>query len=144
MKKIRTYVINLEGSKDRKVYMEELLSKYDFLDVEFIEAVNGKALTVEELECSFDQNEAFKIYGRVLRAGEVGCTLSHLKCAKALLDSEESVAIVLEDDLVLQEQDPGSVLNATRELLASSGPAIVLFSGDYWFLRKRKLEGKYK
>lgn len=144
MKKIRTFVINLKGSTDRKKYMEDLLSQFDILDVEFIEAVNGKAMTMEELEKSFDQNEAFRIYGRVLRAGEVGCALSHLKCARALLDSEESVAIVLEDDLVLQELDLDPVLIAARDLLASSGPAIVLFSGDYWFLGKRQFEGYYK
>ena len=144
MKKIHTYVINLKGSVDRKKYMEELLSRYNILDVEFIEAVNGKAMTVEELECSFNQNEAFKRYGRVLRGGEVGCALSHRKCAQSLLDSEESIAIILEDDLVLQDNDPDAILNATGDLLTSSGPAIVLFSGDYWFLGKRRFEGKYE
>ncbi|MBQ7072686.1 MAG: glycosyltransferase family 25 protein [Bacteroidales bacterium] len=144
MERIRTYVINLNESADRREYMKELLSGYGILDVVFIEAVNGKSMTMEELERSFDQNEAFKIYGRVLRGGEVGCALSHLKCAQALLDSKEDVAIVVEDDLVLQEQDLDSVLEASRDLLAASGPAIVLFSGDYWFWGKRKFVGKYK
>ena len=70
MEKIRTYVINLNESADRREYMKELLSGYGILDVVFIEAVNGKSMTMEELERSFDQNEAFKIYGRVLRGGE--------------------------------------------------------------------------
>ena len=144
MKKIRTYVINLKESADRRKYMSELLSPVDILDVAFIDAVNGKQMTVGELEKSFDQNGAFRIYGRILRAGEVGCALSHLKCAQALIDSDQDVAIIMEDDLVLQDQDPASVLDASRNLLRTDRPAIVLFSGDYWFTGRKPFSGKYR
>lgn len=144
MRRIRTYVINLKEAKERKTYMSELLSSKDLLDVVFIDAVNGKSLTVADLERSVDQNIAFRRYGRVLLGGEVGCTLSHMKCAQALLESDEQVAIVFEDDLVLQEREIDMLLYAIREEISTIGPTIVLFSGDYWFSRRRKFYEKYQ
>jgi glycosyl transferase family 25 len=144
MKKILTFIINLKESAERREYMKNVLSGFDFLDIEFIEAVNGNALTVKELESVFNQNRAFVQYGRVLRGGEVGCSLSHLKCAQALLDSGEDVALVLEDDLVIQDNEIAVLLEKINDYLSSSGPAIILFSGDYWFWGKKPFEGKYQ
>lgn len=40
---MNTYIINLKESTERKRYMESLLKPYeDFLNIRFIEAVNGK------------------------------------------------------------------------------------------------------
>lgn len=144
MKKIHTYVINLKESTDRREYMLNLLSAFDCLEVDFIDAVNGNAMTVKQLEASFDQNKAFRQYGRILRGGEVGCSLSHLKCAQALITSEEDVALVLEDDLVIQDYAIAGLLEKVAELLSSSGPSIVLLSGDYWFGRKKPFSNSYK
>ena len=124
--------------------MSELLSSNDLFDVVFIDAVNGKSLTVADLEHFVDQNIAFRRYGRVLLGGEVGCTLSHMKCAQALLESDESVAIVFEDDLVLQDREIENLLSSIRDTISSAGPTIVLFSGDYWFLKKKKFYEKYQ
>lgn len=144
MKKIRTFVINLKESSDRREYMSNLLSDYSIFDVTFIEAVNGKNMKQAEVESSFDQNAAFLKYGRVLRGGEIGCTLSHLKCAQALVQSEEDVAIVFEDDLVLQEKELDGLMDEVRTFLLKEGPAIVLFSGDYWFTSKTSFKDKFK
>lgn len=141
---VKAFVINLESSIDRKAYMHQILDALSYLDVEFVQAVNGKAMSEAEISECFDQAEAFRHYGRNLRPGEIGCTLSHKKCAQMLLDSSEKCALVLEDDLLLRnESDLGRVLNNVAEIIDSSKPMIVLFSGDYWFVTKKKMIDGY-
>ena len=60
--------------------MEYLLSSYDFLDVTFVEAVDGLSLSDNDLVLRFDEALAYQRYGRKLNKGEIGCTLSHYKC----------------------------------------------------------------
>ena len=76
---LKTYIINLEKSTVRKQYMQELLSPYQFLDVEFVKAIDGRLLSEEERALRFDYVRSKKVYGRTLNAGEVGCALSHRK-----------------------------------------------------------------
>ena len=53
---MKTYVINLKTSTDRKRYMENLLIPYnDFLDVHFVEAVDGRQLSDEQLSKIWNQ-----------------------------------------------------------------------------------------
>ena len=37
---MKVYIINLKRCPERKVYMNQILSQYTFLDIEFIEAVD--------------------------------------------------------------------------------------------------------
>ena len=82
---MKVYIINLKRCPERKVYMNQILSQYTFLDIEFIEAVDGSLLTKKEL--LFNQDKAFRIYGRTLSDGEIGCTLSHQLCYVTILFS---------------------------------------------------------
>ena len=69
------------------------------LDVSFIDAVRGATLSEGE-------KSIFSTSGRqywtdhILQDGAIGCSLSHFKAWQALLDSEQSCALVLEDDAV--------------------------------------------
>ena len=50
---MNTYIINLKESTERKRYMESLLKPYeDFLNIRFIEAVNGKNFSEEQIKTS--------------------------------------------------------------------------------------------
>ena len=62
-----------------------LLSAYPFLQIQFIIAVNGKALSKEERRKVFDDILCLKHYGRNINDGEVRCIMSHRKCYQALL-----------------------------------------------------------
>ena len=44
---MKTFVINLPKDTERRAYITEIVEKYPFLDVEFVKAVYGKALTKE-------------------------------------------------------------------------------------------------
>ena len=137
---IDTYVINLKTSPERKVYMEKELAPYPFLDTHFIEGVDGRSMTCAEQEKAFDQNRAFKRYGRILGCGEVGCTLSHIECCKRLMESTSPFGMIVEDDLVMRNGERlEAILHSLAGLLSENGPRIVLMTGDYWFTGKKKL-----
>lgn len=141
---MKTYVINLKVSTDRKAYMETILAHHKCLDVEFIEAVNGKEMSEEERNTVFDQKKAYEHYGRELRPGEIGCTMSHKKCARLLLDSTEPFALFLEDDLIWRAENLAEIFQPLENILNTNEPRIILLSGDYWYRKLLPLEGKYK
>ena len=77
---MKAYVINLERSPERKIYMQKLLKKFPFLDVEFVTAVDGRAMNENERIHQFDVDKFYARYSVMPRPGEIGCTLSHQKC----------------------------------------------------------------
>lgn len=131
---IKTYIINLETSVNRKEYMQALLAPYEFLDVQFIKAVDGRKLTAEQIDSQFDRERSYRRYGRELVPGEIGCCLSHRKCYESLLKSSSKYALVLEDDIAIiqdlrniNEVDIDCLLNVDK-------PRVLFLSGDYWRL----------
>ena len=142
---IPTYIINLKSCPDRKAYMEKELAPFPFLEQVFIEAVDGRIMTCAEQEKVFDQNSAYKRYGRIAGCGEVGCTLSHLECCRLLVESGAPYALFVEDDLVIREStDFEKVIEALSGFLSTDKPTIVLLIGDFWFLSKKDLYGRYR
>ncbi len=43
---MKTYVVNLTRPTDRKEYLQKLLQPYGIFDVKFVEAVDGRLLSV--------------------------------------------------------------------------------------------------
>lgn len=132
---MKAFVINLPLSVERKEYMKRVLSPYkDVLSVEFVSAVDGRSMDKDEISQFFNQEVAYGRYGRTLKNGEIGCTLSHIMCSKLLLQSEDNCALVFEDDLVLGV-DIHNVIESCSLYMASEKPIIILLSGDYWWTR---------
>lgn len=98
---MKSYVINLEKDAERREYMRRLLVSTPFADAEFVNAVDGRAMTAEQLSAAFD----YEMYGRVHMAppsaGEVGCALSHRSCWERVASVGEP-AFVMEDDIELE------------------------------------------
>ena len=142
---MKTYVINLKTSENRRIYMENLLSPYkDILDVCFVEAVDGRILTDKQLSSIWNLKGSYKTYGRFLRKGEIGCALSHKKCYREMLKSREDVALILEDDVVFQCDNVNEIILSTTDFLLHTEQAtIVLLSGSYWFTEKVNIDNEY-
>jgi len=88
---IPLYYINLKRNPERNATMIEQLQKYNVPDYTRIEAVNG-------------QDDPTMPYTNVFSnktAGEIGCTLSHLRCAKTAYDANLPYVMVIEDDASL-------------------------------------------
>lgn len=133
---MKTYIINLEESKDRKLYMSSQLEALPFLDAEFVVAVDGRMMNAEEQNARFDCSAFQKRYFKKVRPGEIGCTLSHQKCYKMLVKSDENCALILEDDISINE-DIQDIIKELNILLNTEQPQIVLLSGWYWFFRSK-------
>jgi len=136
--KITTYIINLPSSTVRRKYMADLLSPYQFLGINFLNAINGRLLSEEKRAQLYDENLCLSHYGRRLNPGEIGCVCSHRKTYDCLLKSDDEYALVLEDDIhLMRSLGELQSLNFDK-YLNTKKPRILLLSGDYWYYRRRE------
>ena len=135
---MRTYIITLALATDRREYLKEVLKNATSMEIKWIDGVDGRCLTDDEIKELFDENKFSKKYLRTIRRGELGCVLSHQKCYKDLLDSEDEISIVFEDDIVLKSSAE-EILRTIKQIMPLDKPVVLLLSGWYWYSHKRLL-----
>lgn len=141
MKPFNIYIVNLDRDKERRQYMDKLLSKYEFPPYTFIQAVYGKQLSQAYIDSVYDEDTAYKRYGRKLNRGEIGCALSHYECYKKILEQDD-FALILEDDIsIIRNID---IIYSLDMFLKTKTPIVLFLSGDYWFYRRRNINENYK
>lgn len=140
---MKTYIINLEQSVDRKEYMLRQLEKFPFLSSEIVLAVDGRAMSEEERDKMFDVARFQRRYLRLCRPGEIGCTLSHQKCYRKLAESDDKCALILEDDIIVNKEI-GGVIKKLEGIMNTEEPRIVLLSGWYWYWKSHEFLGNLK
>lgn len=89
--KMKTYFINLKRDKER-------WEKVKHMGFERFEAINGKELNKDKLIAS-------KIVSKKnrLKAGQLGCALSHIEVLKKIQRQREPYGLILEDDVIIPE-----------------------------------------
>ncbi|MBD5220006.1 MAG: glycosyltransferase family 25 protein [Bacteroidales bacterium] len=130
---MKSFTINLRRSLKRREYVIKELSKTPFINNKFIEGVDGSLLSHEELN-EFNQERAYKRYGRSLKLGEIGCTLSHRKCYQSLLDDNNDAVIIFEDDIFIRNANRSVWDYLYSYLETVKHPTIILLSGGFWYL----------
>ena len=91
-------VINLLRRTDRRDSSVENFKRANITNYEFIEAIDGKALTPNyELMSLFKENNFRN------RRGVIGCALTHYNLWKKLLESDFEYFIIMEDDFTIVE-----------------------------------------
>lgn len=100
--KIKIYCINLKRAVERRAQAEKEFQRIG-IRYEFIEAVDGKDLTDDEIARTGYNEEAAKrlrnIYKiRGLSRLEIACSLSHLKVYNKIVRDNAEVALIAEDD----------------------------------------------
>jgi glycosyl transferase family 25 len=103
-------VINLDRDTGR---LAKIAAQLDAIGLPWtrIPAVHGARLSPEERARLVDVQGYGRRHGMTPNAGEIGCYLSHLAAARALLDSPATQALVLEDDVGLTPDVP-AILDA--------------------------------
>lgn len=91
------FVISLKRRVDRLQHMQALLAARG-LQAEFVDAVDGAALTPEQ-SARYDRRRALRVYGAEMNAAEIGCHLSHLEVYRRIVARGLDTALVLEDDI---------------------------------------------
>lgn len=143
---IKTYVINLIDSVDRRKNVLAELSKYPFMNYELVEAVDGREMSQEDVDHLFDCKRFFWRMGYEVKPGEIGCTLSHRECFRKLLSSEDEVALILEDDVrFLAEENRVEELIRTISAQMTGKPYVVTLTRHrlYYSWGERPVVGEY-
>lgn len=123
---MKIFVINLDRNVKRMETVRNQLSALN-LDFERISAVSGRDLTPIEWKEKSNRFIFWCVKGYSMRAGELGCALSHLHFYKLMVERKLPFACVLEDDAT-----PRPVLSELLEYVAAnidgSKPQVVLLS----------------
>lgn len=136
--KIKTYVINLKDSVDRRVAVLAETAKYSFMDVELVEAIDGRKLKPEEMKACFNTKKFINRYFRTPRGGEIGCTLSHRVCYRKLLESDEEFALILEDDVIfIYPEDVETTLKNILDVYKEDKPYFITLAYHFYYYSKK-------
>lgn len=107
--------------------------KHPEINAQFVEAVDGKALCESgNIENFFDMTKNKKHYNCTMNPGEIGCTLSHQKCYRIMLQEALRYAVILEDDIII-ENSFNKAIPLIKKIMSFDFPAILLLSGMYWY-----------
>ena len=94
---MKVFAINLAAQPDKKEHILHECNKHQ-IPVEVTQAIYGKALTDHEIQQSVSDYPNSQ-----LTLGEIGCSLSHLHIYQHMVKENIPIALVLEDDTVLDD-----------------------------------------
>jgi glycosyl transferase family 25 len=98
---VATYVINLDRSVDRWKHMDDQATLFG-LSIERVAAIDGAQIDTNQRKNY--KHEAFvRGNGRPMLPEEYGCYLAHLKALQTFLAGNAECAVILEDDVDLQQ-----------------------------------------
>lgn len=98
-----TYVINMEEASDRLSHMTRELARIGLSFIRY-PGVAGDQLTHPHKD--FSDWSYRHLHGRRWAPREVGCYLSHIGCMQQFLRSGAKYALILEDDVVIDDDLP--------------------------------------
>jgi len=124
---MRIFVVNLGKDKGRFAFVSQQLERLG-LGFERYPAVDGRALSPDEIRRAFRPVRSFIAMKKKMSRAEIGVALSHVGCYRAMVEAQEPLALILEDDVVLDERFP-AVLERVAAFLNPHRPQIVAFSG---------------
>lgn len=99
---IQTFVIHLNRATDRKSRVESLLQIAP-TTASVIEAIDGQVLQPAEILKVYQRKIFSPIYPFALSNGEIACFLSHRKAWQTIVDQGLDAALILEDDVLIDE-----------------------------------------
>jgi glycosyl transferase family 25 len=124
---MQAFVISLAADHDRREFIRRQLDSLT-IAYEFFDAVRG-ADRMEDPDW-YDEAAARRLEGRGLRAGEVGCALSHQAVYAEIVRRGQQYALILEDDAILHPELP-KVLSAIESGASSQGDVVFLERCDH-------------
>lgn len=137
------FIISLRNSGRRNIIkyrMDSLKLPFTFFD-----AIYGKDLTPEELD-KID----YKFYperfsgNKILKLGEIGCAMSHIKLYEYMVEKSLQEIIILEDDAIVSQEFERIIKDVLYKI--PKDKEIIFFEhgkAKSWFL-KRNLVENYK
>src|SRR5262245_59818324 len=96
------YILTLRSSDQNSVQSKVKILSTGLGEVEVFYGIDGRALSAAEYYKIIVR--AYANHGQILTPSEVGCALSHLRMLEGFLNSNEQIAIIFEDDVLIREQ----------------------------------------
>jgi glycosyl transferase family 25 len=118
MNSIGYYLINLDDNEERLFSAASQLRIHS-IEFERISAFDGRCLDLGQFE-QYDRGHALSYMGRELVGGEIGCYISHMRCAEAFLKSGKEFCVVLEDDFKIDCPDFSRIIADTLNWLETT------------------------
>lgn len=113
---VGAYIINLDRSKERYASIKPHVDQLE-LPTERIEAVDGAALSQQEVNEKLDLDTYRVFLGHTPKRGTIGCSLSHIKVWQTFLKSTFKFAVIFEDDVSFE---PNKLKVVMEDLLKNS------------------------
>lgn len=129
---IPVYCINLDRSADRWKRMSDAAARFD-IDLRRIAGVDGAAIDPRRRiadEVLFNRQN-----GRPMLPGEYGCYRSHLRALETIATGDAEAAVIIEDDVELNDQLPAGAA-AIHAALPGAGVVKLLNHRARGFIRK--------
>jgi glycosyl transferase family 25 len=123
---MKTFVINLERDKKRRIHMEELLHRIN-VQYEFFPGIYGRGLSDSERTRDYDEKKVMRTQCRALVPAEIGCALSHIAVYRRMIEHHIPAVLVLEDDVIATD-NLKLVLSALENHPSMKMPSVVLLS----------------
>ncbi|MBA6420853.1 glycosyltransferase family 25 protein [Pseudomonas sp. 5Ae-yellow] len=111
------YLVSLKQDAARRRILSENFPSY-YHDFICVEAVDGRTLPASEYYSK--TLPFFSVHRRPMTPAELGCTLSHIKALKSFLESNESFALIIEDDVIGRDEDLLRVSKSVSQLSSCS------------------------
>ena len=101
MSSIKTYVISLSDQKKRRAVVESRLKAINHEFV-FFDAIDGRSVDLRS-DSSYSRVKRRLFFGKDLTSPELGVLFSNKEILKDIIKNNHSKAIVLEDDVMIQD-----------------------------------------
>jgi len=125
--KIIIFVMNPDKNYERRRVLRELLEKTPF-QFEFMSINDDIELTPTAIVKNHDSKRTIEALGRDLTRGELASTLNHLLSYKKFLDSENDIAIIMEDDADFIVDEFNRVIKLLAKIIDESSPQVHLLT----------------
>ena len=137
--------MNPDKNFERRKVMTELLGKTPF-QFQFMSINDDIELTPTAIANNHDSKRAIDTLGRDLTRGELASTLNHMLCYEKFLDSENDIAIILEDDADFVIDEFNRVINLITKIIDENKPQVYLLTPVISYLNKNliNLSADYK
>ncbi len=113
MTTFKTFIITLPEATARQDHMRAQMAAQDIEDFDFFPAVDGRAFDVPTHE-NYNKTKRRIFFGRDLKGGELGVTLSHKNIYQKMVTEHIDLALIFEDDAYMKD-DFKAVLDALKD-----------------------------
>ncbi|OAJ33730.1 glycosyltransferase family 25 protein [Piscirickettsia salmonis] len=125
------FIISLKKDESRRGHVTAQF-QHEKIPYEVVNAIYGKELPNETIKKFYLDTLAKEKLGRSLTVGEIGCTLSHIKCYQKIIDNNLPGAFIFEDDIMLNKHTAHAI-ETVRQIKKLDNNSVVLMTHiDYY------------